>query len=718
MHRLTLRLLALLIQEVQPQTFYRQSESADWTFNLIDTPGHVDFGMEVESASRVIDGAVVLMDAVEGVEGQTLGVWRQLDRHDVPTRLIFLNKLDRPGASLRSSIRSILANRLHPSPLLLTLPVASFDAAHYNTGEPGVKGIVDLVNWEVWQWNMKGELSRHPLPRTAEFLESSPIFPPSHPILLELLPAREALVDSLCLLSPALMSQFLSLPSSPSPYLSLSARDMLAALRQLTLDKSVLPVLCGAALRHVGTELALNYVGALLANPVDVHPQDVVSSNHGDVELLAWKVGWDKQRGWMTFVRVYSGTLTRQTMLYNTSSRQRERISKLVLLYASRPEIVESLPFGSVGVILGLKHTRTGDTLVSTAWTDKTLSKTATDKVLRNIVPPPSVISASVIPHSQSDVQPVKAALLALSRTDPSLRVTEDEEEGQTLVHGLGELHLEIVEGRLRDEWEVRCQFGKRRVSYRETLGFNLGSDPGPINVEERWEKDISGTRVGATVKLAVRPMTDKERESERSDRGWDGNLVVDTSGKSLPNPNTPDDRISPDSPLFPMLQGIANALSVSPHTGLSLSAVHVQDAGPGDVMEPYMRVKVDVPEESIGRVVKDLTENLGEILDLGSVGASPESGSGEEEIGYDEDGVYIPPAWMTPSSVSLSQASSTPQMRRSVHAVAPLSKMLRYSTRLRAASGGLGIFEMSVEGFRPVAEVRRMEILKEIGRA
>ena len=190
---------------------------------------------------------------------------------------------------------------------MLTLPVASFDPSHYTTGEPGVKGIVDLVNWEVWQWSPKGEISRHPLPRTAELLESSPVFPASHPIVPELLPAREALVDTLCLLSPDLMSQFLSLPASPSPYLALSAHDMLTALRQLTLSKSVLPVLCGAALRHVGTELTLNYVGALLANPFDIQSKDVVPSDQGNLQVLAWKVGWDKQRGWMTFVRVYSG---------------------------------------------------------------------------------------------------------------------------------------------------------------------------------------------------------------------------------------------------------------------------------------------------------------------------------------------------------------------------------------------------------------------------
>ncbi|KDQ20716.1 hypothetical protein BOTBODRAFT_101128 [Botryobasidium botryosum FD-172 SS1] len=693
-----------------------------WNFNLVDTPGHVDFGMEVESASRVIDGAVVLMDSVEGVEGQTKGVWRQLDRHKVPTRLIFMNKLDRPGASLRSSILSALSHRLHPNPALLTLPVASFDPEGYAHAEPGIQGVVDLVKWEIWKFE-DGESTRIQLPNSEEALKNTDILPENHPLLPHLLPARIALIDNLSNYSPDLLSSIMDLPAEPSPYLALPPSAIISSLRELTLKKEILPILCGSALRHVGTEILMDYVGALLANPLDVAESNLPVTASG-VQLLAWKVMWDKRKGWMTFVRVYSGTLTRQCTLVNQNTGKKERVSKLLLLYASEPEEVETLPFGSVGVILGLKHTRTGDTLVSTNFAH------GKDEIksLPSIVPPPSVISASVLPQTQADVQPVQDALLALSRTDPSLRVVEDEEEGQTLVHGLGALHLEIVEGRLRDEWGVKCKFGKRRVSYRE--GFH-GE---PVQVAETWERDMGGKPVGAKVSLEIRPL----EEGEERDEGWGGNMVVDSEGRPLPSPdslgNYPQTSLIP-----PLVQGLRSALSVSPHTSLPLTHIHImvrshsvyagsppsvlsaasshifrnaiKDAGPGPVMEPYSKVKVDVGEESMGKVVKDLTEHGGEVLDLGA-----DSG---DEFAYEDEGLYIPPAWVTPASVGLASSSSVsgPGIKRSVHAIAPLSKLLDYSSRLRAVSGGMGSFEMSGAGFREVGEARKEEIMRELGR-
>ncbi|KAF8309233.1 P-loop containing nucleoside triphosphate hydrolase protein [Clavulina sp. PMI_390] len=726
----------------------------DWTFNLIDTPGHVDFGMEVESASRVIDGAVVLMDSVEGVEGQTLGVWRQLDRHSVPTRMIFLNKLDRPGSSVRESMRSIVAKNLHHNPLLLTLPVSSFDDSRYRSGEPGVSGIVDLVNWRVWRWTDSGEKTSQDLPSSEEALSESGIFSASHPLVPEIFKAREALLDNISLHSSEFMEELLSLPSSPSPYLSIPSTSIISALRSLTLERSILPVVCGAALRHIGTNVALDFVGDLLASPADVRAKP--ASDKDGAQVLAWKVGWDKQRGWMTFVRVYSGDVTRTTTLFNTGSQQREKLSKLVLLYADKPQSVEVLPFGSVGVILGLKHTRTGDTLLGKSWNDR--GGASQSSSLAPIVPPPAVISASVIPQSQSDVQPVKEALLALSRTDPSVRITEDEEEGQTLVHGLGALHLEIVEGRLRDEWGVRCRFGKRRVSYRETLG-PAGSIE-PIVTKDSWQREVAGKVFKAEVELEVRPLTEDEiatseesqapassEESGVSDvpsnstdsSAWSGNIVLDESRKPLPHPSS----LRSDDPLMPLLSGLASTLATSPHTGLPLSRAHItiknviadEDAPPmcftgaastalrhaivqsgqGDVMEPYVRVKVTVGPEHVGRVAGDLTEHSGEIMDLD---ASGDTGADFDAFRRFEEESYCPPAWLTPSSAGNSvTGSGVGQANRSILAVAPLSRMLDYSTRLRAASGGLGVFEMSVEGFRVVPELRKREILEEIGR-
>ena len=225
-------------------------------------------------------------------------------RYNVPTRLMFFNKLDRPGASLYSSYLSLLANRLHLQPIVLTLPVASFESEDYSSAEPGIQGIVDLVNWEVWK-STDGGCIRIPLPNSAQGLFEHSPFSPSHPLLSHLIHARTQLLESLGMHSEALFNHLLALPHSPSAYLSVSAATIMPHLRELTLRQEILPIVCGSALKHIGTELLLDYVGALLANPLDVELSKVAHSEQ--VQLLAWKVTWDKRRGWMTFVRVYSG---------------------------------------------------------------------------------------------------------------------------------------------------------------------------------------------------------------------------------------------------------------------------------------------------------------------------------------------------------------------------------------------------------------------------
>jgi elongation factor G len=424
---------------------------------------------------------------------------------------------------------------------------------------------------------------------------------------------------------------------------------------------------------------------------------------------------------------LYPGTLTRQTALLNTTRNQRERVSKLLLLYASEAKEVHELHFGSVGVLLGLKHTRTGDTLVSPS----SVSSVSLSSSLRDIRPPAAVISASVIPRSHSDLEPVQEALQSLTRTDPSVRV--ETQEGQLLVHGLGALHLEIVEGRLKDEWDARFEFGRRRVSYREGLGCAVQEA-----ASDSWQTDLAGKQVTIHLSLSVRPMTD----SESGDPNWDGNILVDSNNTPLPIPSASADLLSP---LASIARGISGALSHSPHTSLPMSNIHVRvnsysyplnapsilagasavimrnrirDAGIGPVMEPYVQLKVTINEDSLGKVIKDLTENGGEMEDIESESAPVGDGADGLER-FTMKGGYVPPDWLSPSSSSSStKSTSGPRLRRSIHAVAPLSKMLDYSNRLRALSGGHGVFEMSNVGFRVVSEARTLEILKEIGRA
>jgi elongation factor G len=397
-------------------------------------------------------------------------------------------------------------------------------------------------------------------------------------------------------------------------------------------------------------------------------------------------------------------------------------VSKILLLYASEAQEVDELPFGSVGVILGMKFTRTGDTLAGGT------GKEVRDAPLAQIIPPLPVMSTSIIPHSNSDTQPVQEALEALSRTDPSVRL--DNKDGQILIHGLGALHLEIVERRLRDEWDVNFECGKQRVSYRE--GLAAVSEQVETGT---WKTDASGRSVELQISFGLRPLSPEEI----GDEAWDGNVVVDRRGKRLPGPDAFDQMV----PLAHIVRGIATTLSNSPHTALAMSHVRVQisewhcppgvnssllvgaaavilrerikAAGMGPTMEPYSRLRIVVHEDNLGKVVKDLTENGGEVLDLEGSTSGP-----EEAGGYPEDGVYVPPAWISPSSTPLSNNGHTADitLKRSIDAIAPLGRMLNYSTRLRALSGGHGTFEMSNAGFKEVGDMRRTEILREIGRA
>lgn len=219
-----------------------------------------------------------------------------------------MNKLDRAGASFHSSMLSLLSHRIHPKPMALTLPVASFNPEDYALAEPGVEGLVDLVKWELWRWHPDGTSSRHPLPTDVQSLEKTELFPPNHPIIPHLTPARTELIENLSMFSESLMEKLLDLPSTPSAYLGLPSSLIIPHLRAATLRADILPILCGSAMKHIGTELVLNYAGELLASPLDVpHEKQNPKSPLG---LLAWKVTWDKRRGWMTFVRVYSGVYT------------------------------------------------------------------------------------------------------------------------------------------------------------------------------------------------------------------------------------------------------------------------------------------------------------------------------------------------------------------------------------------------------------------------
>jgi len=238
-------------------------------------------------------------------------------RYGVPTRIMFMNKLDRAGASYHASMLSVLAHRIHPNPTPITIPVASFDTKNYKFAEPGIEGIVDLAKWEVWRWGKDGEPTRHELPSSGDVAESG-LFPPDHPLLPTLLPARASLIDNLASFSDDLMETWLNLPAEPASNLAIKPPTVIQTLRAATLRGDILPVFCGSAIRHVGTDLVLDYAGELLASPLDV--DHAPQTKNSPLQLLAWKVGWDKRKGWLTFVRVYSGVWSVVTLPEHSNS--------------------------------------------------------------------------------------------------------------------------------------------------------------------------------------------------------------------------------------------------------------------------------------------------------------------------------------------------------------------------------------------------------------
>lgn len=413
-----------------------------------------------------------------------------------------------------------------------------------------------------------------------------------------------------------------------------------------------------------------------------------------------------------------TGTLNARHGIMNTTRNEKERPSKFLLLFADREVVVDSLPFGSVGVILGLKHTRAGDTLVSHAQSK--------GLVLPNISPPPAVISSSLIPMSYSDEQPLTAAVTDLIRTDPSIRFESN--EGQMLIHALGPLHLEILASRLRDEWNVKFELGTHRVSYRETITDEL-------QIEDTWSTNVQGSVVEIKLQLSARPLD--ESKGEVGLENWGNNLVF-SSGVPLLSPssssvNTVDNALS---------QGIYNAIMNSPHTSLpytnlyiSITAVEtpisVQPAlltgaaahvlmnafkahGLGTIMEPYVEIHVDVQEQHVGQVISDIGLRGGEILDLES---GSDNGTDDMEP-YSYEGLYIPPEWVSPCSSS-SNASKSAEVvsRRTVSARGPLAHFLDFSQKLKSITGGHGLFSSTNIGYRAVSETRRVEILQEMGR-
>lgn len=614
-------------------TIFAAAVSCAWDghrINLIDTPGHVDFADEVERSLRVLDGAVAVFDAVAGVEPQSESVWRQADRHGVP-RIAFVNKLDRAGADLDAAVDSI-RERLHPAPLVVQLPIGA---------EDGFRGVVDLVRMRALVW--------------ADGVDTAVGSPVPEELRAEAQRRRRLLEEAVAELHPGALEEFCL-------HGALSPQTLAAALRDLTHSGEGVVVLCGSAYRNRGIEPLLDAMVSYLPSPLDVPAvqgtfdgteQERAADPAAPFAALAFKVN-ATPTGRLTYLRVYSGTIEKGDAVWDAGARRTERIGRILRVQADRHAHVDRAVAGDIVAVVGLKSARTGSTLCAPG--------------APIVLEPPGVaepvVSVAVEARRSTDADKLASALARLAEEDPSLVVRTDPETGQTVLSGMGELHLEVAAEKLRRAHGVEVNVGRPRVSYRETVGRGVSG------VVFRHVKQDGGAGQFAHVVLDVEPLDD----------GFEFRSAV-VGGRV------------PQEYVRAVEAGCRDALAEGPlggHpvTGLRVSltdgATHVKDSSETAfrtagklglrealracamvLLEPVVEVTVTVPEDAVGGVLGDLAARRGRV-----------------------------------------SGSATHGGAASVTATVPLAELFGYATRLRSRTQGRGTFTTRPTGYAPAQGV------------
>ncbi|OLC16272.1 MAG: translation elongation factor G, partial [Candidatus Rokubacteria bacterium 13_1_40CM_69_96] len=452
----------------------------DCRINIIDTPGHVDFTVEVERSLRVLDGAVAILDAVSGVEPQTETVWRQADKYRVP-RLVYVNKMDRVGADYFRCIE-MLKSRLGAHPVPIQIPIGREDQ---------YRGLVDLIDqvalvWQEDDETLGKEYTKAPVPADLAALVHE---------------YREKMIEGLAEVDEHLMEKYVA--SAP-----VSAAELKAAVRKGTIAMRLFPVICGASFKNKGVQPLLDAVIDYLPSPLDVpsvqgiNPEtraleERKASDDAPFAALAFKIMNDQHVGQLVFLRVYSGTLEAGSAVYNSTKDKKERVGRLLRMHANKKEEVEAVAAGDIAAAIGLKLTTTGDTLCDP-------SKPI---VLESMTFPEPVIAVAIEPKTRADEERLGVSLSRLALEDPTFRVTSEEETGQTLIHGMGELHLEIIVDRLLREFKVDANVGRPQVAYRETIRK-------PASAQGRYVRQTGGRGQYGDVYLEVEPAAPGEGSS------------------------------------------------------------------------------------------------------------------------------------------------------------------------------------------------------------
>ncbi|TAF06418.1 MAG: elongation factor G, partial [Oscillatoriales cyanobacterium] len=602
----------------------------DYKINIIDTPGHVDFTIEVERSMRVLDGVIAVFCSVGGVQPQSETVWRQADRYKVP-RIVFVNKMDRMGANFYK-VYGQIRDRMRANAVPIQIPIGS---------EENFRGIVDLVQMKAYIYNND----------TGTDIEEIEIPDEVKDLAAEY---RTKLIESVAETSDALTEKYLE-------GVELTQDEIQSALRHGTIVGSIVPMLCGSAFKNKGVQLLLDAVIEYLPSPLEVPPIQGLLANgdtaerHADdnapLSALAFKIMADPY-GRLTFVRVYSGILKKGTYVLNSTKDKKERVSRLIVLKADDRIEVEELRAGDLGAALGLKDTFTGDTLC-----DETAPV-----ILESLFIPEPVISVAVEPKTKQDMEKLSKALQSLSEEDPTFRVNVDPETNQTVIAGMGELHLEILVDRMLREFKVEANVGKPQVAYRETIRK-------AVRAEGKFIRQSGGKGQYGHVVIEIEP------GEEGTGFEFVSKIVGGTVPKEYINPAGQGMKEACESGIlagYPMIDLKATMVDGSFHdvdssemafkiAGSMAIKEAVMNATPV-LLEPMMKVEVEVPEDYIGNVIGDLNSRRGQI-----------------------------------------EGQETDQGIAKVSVKVPLAEMFGYATDIRSKTQGRGIFTMEFSHYEEV---------------
>ena len=645
-------------------TITSAATTCNWTWNgknfkinLIDTPGHVDFTAEVERSLRVLDGAVATYSAADGVQPQSETVWRQADKYNVP-RIGYVNKMDRSGADFFETVQQ-MKDILGANPVVIQVPIGA---------EENFKGLVDLIKMKAILWHdetMGAEYDVEEIP--ADLQDECDEW-------------RNKLLEAAAEYDEALMEKYFDDPNS------ITEDEIIAAIRKGTISMACTPMLCGSSYKNKGVQPLLDYVCAFLPAPVDVEvikgtnpdtdeEEDRKPSEDEPTSALAFKIATDPYMGRLVFFRVYSGKITAGSYVYNPRSGKKERISRLFQMNSNKEIPMESIDAGDIGAGVGFKDIRTGDTLCSE---DAPI-------VLESMSFPDTVISIAVEPKSQADVAKLDNGLAKLAEEDPTFTVRTDEQSGQTIISGMGELHLDIIIDRLKREFKVECNQGKPQVNYKEAITKT-------VNLREVYKKQSGGRGKFADIIVNVGPVDDD----------WDiaknGGLqfVNEVKGGNIPKEFIPSIQKGFENAMkngilggYPMDSLKVTVLDGSFHPvdsdQLSFEIAALQayknacaQAKPV-LMEPIMKLEVVTPEENMGDVIGDLNKRRGQV-------------EGMEEA---RSGARV------------------------VKAQVPLSEMFGYVTALRTITSGRATSSMEYDHHAPLSSSIAKAVLEEVkGRA